>query len=414
MCSYRDISDMGSKRVATVCFYLAFALSPFATPARSSQTDVGREREIQAHAQKAQEALKSGNPGTADREFRAVLALDPNNTDAHGNLGVIRFFQADWAGAAEQFRRVLKVRPSLWKAQALLGICEKRLGHPDEAQRLLEQSAPHLEDSALRIQAGLELVEIPYRAGDLDKAVEIVDTLERANPMNVDVLYTVYRIHADLANRARDALALVAPDSSRMHEIMAQHLVNEGDVSAAIAQYRKALAIDPRLGGIHYELGEAILKDSTSDTALRQAEEQFRAALAENPGDAGAEYRLGSVCAQRRDFKSAMQHYARALALRPDYVYAQIGMGEALMEMDQSQKALEHLLAASRLDSLNPTVHYRLASIYRKLGREPDASSEFEAFKKLRESKKQIEQVYQQMHEVVPEKEAIPPDTPKE
>jgi len=109
-----------------------------------------------------------------------------------------------------------------------------------------------------------------------------------------------------------------------------------------------------------------------------------------------------------------MEHYSRALALRPDYVYAQVGMGEALIQMNKVQKALEHLLAASRLDPLNPTVHYRLASIYRELGREADARGEFAAFKRLRESKKQIEQVYQQMHQVVPEKEAIPPDAPKE
>jgi len=284
---------MGSKRLATGCYCLALALSPFVTPALWPQTDGGREREIQAHAQKAQEALKSGNPSAADHEFRAILALDPHNTDAHGDLGVIRFFQADWAGAAEQFRQILKVQPTLWKAQALLGICEKHLGRSSEAERLLEQSVPHLDDGALRTQAGLELVEIPYRAGNLDKAVEIIGTLERANPANVDVLYTAYRIYADLANRARDALALVAPDSARMHEMMAQHLVNEGDLSGAIAQYRKALAMDPKLRGIHYELGEAILKDSTSDTALQQAEKEFRAALAENPGDAGAECRLG-------------------------------------------------------------------------------------------------------------------------
>ncbi len=405
---------MGSKRLAAGSYGLALVLSLLVPPTLRSQVGTDRQQEVQAHAQKAQEALKSGNPRAADREFRAILALDPNNADARGNLGVIHFFQADWAGAAEQFRQVLKFQPNLWKAQALLGICEKRLGHPGEAQRLLEQSVPHLDDGSLRTQAGLELVEIPYRGGDLDKAVEIVATLERAAPANVDVLYAAYRIYADLANRARDAVALVAPDSSRMHEIMAQHLVNEGDLSSAIAQYRKALEVDPKLRGIHYELGEAILKDSTSDTALQQAEKEFWAALAENPGDAGAEYRLGRVCAQRLDFKSAMEHYSRALALRPDHVYAQIGMGEAWIQMNEVQKALEHLLAASRLDTMNATVHYRLASIYRELGREADARDEFAAFKKLRESKKQIEQVYQQMHQVVPEKEAIPPDAPKQ
>jgi hypothetical protein len=47
------------------------------------------------------------------------------------------------------------------------------------------------------------------------------------------------------------------------------------------------------------------------------------------------------------------------------------------------------------------------------LGRKSDANGEFAAFKKLRESKRQIEQVYQEMHQVVPEKEAIPLNAPE-
>jgi tetratricopeptide (TPR) repeat protein len=97
------------------------------------------------------------------------------------------------------------------------------------------------------------------------------------------------------------------------------------------------------LPGIHYELGEAILKDSTSDTAIETAEKELQASLAENPGDARAEYRLGRVFAQRLDFKSAIEHYSHALTLQPDYVFAQIGMGEALMKTGEQEKALERL-----------------------------------------------------------------------
>jgi cytochrome c-type biogenesis protein CcmH/NrfG len=50
--------------------------------------------------------------------------------------------------------------------------------------------------------------------------------------------------------------------------------------------------------------------------AVPNKETQFRAALAENPGHAGAEYWLGKLRAQRRDFKSALLHYSRALAFR--------------------------------------------------------------------------------------------------
>ena len=361
------------------------------------QGEPAQQREIQSHLRSAQEALKSGNTTAAAREFQSILAIDPKNVDARANLGVLHFFEGEWASAAEQFQEVLKAQPKLSKVQAYLGMCQKRLGRSDEARRLLEESFSGLQ-GAMQTRAGLDLVEIVYQAGDIDKAHDIVRVLERASPTNADVLYAAYRIYMDEANHTRESLAMAAPDSARMHELMAQHLVNEGDLVSAVAQYRKALAINPKLPGVQFELGEAILQNSLSASALAQAEEQFRIALAENPGNANAEYGLAKVCMERRDWKDAITHYSRAVQFRPDYANAQLGLGAALQEVGETDEAKEHLLVASRLDPLNARVHYRLSMLYRTMGRESDADRELSLFNKLKEDKERIRQVYQQMH----------------
>jgi tetratricopeptide (TPR) repeat protein len=340
------------------------------------------------------------------------LALDPANTEARANLGVIRFVAKDWAGAAELFREVLKAKPPSPKAQALLGMCEKRLGRPAEAQNLLEQAVPKLQDGSLRTQAGLDLAEILYAASDLERAVDLLRVLRRADPTNVDVIYTQHRIYADLANSALDTLALAAPESARMHEAMAQKLVNEGDIPGALAQYRKALQIEPHLPGVHYELGQAILQDSTSDAAKEQAEKEFNLALVQNPGDAGAEYWLGRIQSLRLDYTMAMEHYSRAFKLRPDRADLRLRMGEALLNLNEPQKALEHLQAAAHLDPLNAIAHYRLATLYRKLGNDAESTKELRAFKELRQAEERIEDVYQQMHRKNLEKDVLPAETP--
>jgi len=46
------------------------------------------------------------------------------------------------------------------------------------------------------------------------------------------------------------------------------------------------------------------------------------------PADGNAEYRLGTVCSLRRDYKTAIEHYSRALQLQPDDAYAHQGLGE--------------------------------------------------------------------------------------
>jgi hypothetical protein len=54
-----------------------------------------KAEQLQFHARQAQEYLKSNQPDLAAREFSAMVALDPNNIDARGNLGVLLFFRGD-------------------------------------------------------------------------------------------------------------------------------------------------------------------------------------------------------------------------------------------------------------------------------------------------------------------------------
>ena len=113
------------------------ALAVLAGPGIWPQNGVSKQQQIQAHVQRAEQAIRSSDFASAEREFQAVVALDPGNRDARGNAAVMRYFQGDWAGAAEQFRGVLEMQPKTWKVQAYLGMCEKRLGRPAQAHQLL-------------------------------------------------------------------------------------------------------------------------------------------------------------------------------------------------------------------------------------------------------------------------------------
>ena len=159
-------SIMGRNSLLKRCAMLSFSLLVFSVIS-SSQNGEGKPQEIRLHFDRAQEALAANRPDVAVNEFRAVLALDPNNVEARANLGVIAFAQGDFAKADENFRQAVKLQPSLWKAQALLGMCEKRLGKFGSAQTLLEKSFPHLQDPKLRTQAsggyGFGRIGLPER-----------------------------------------------------------------------------------------------------------------------------------------------------------------------------------------------------------------------------------------------------------
>jgi len=190
------------------------------------------------------------------------VELDPDNIDARGNLGVLLYFQGDYTKAAPELRAALKLRPGLWKIQALLGMCEKRLGQVASAQVDLERSFPQLQEEKLRVEAGMELIEIDYTSGDLDKAAGVVSVLRQLKPGGRQHLYAAHRIYADLADETMLSVAMIAPNSGRMHQLMAHEMARQGNTEAAIAHDREAIKIEPKLPGIHYELAE-MLRTST-------------------------------------------------------------------------------------------------------------------------------------------------------
>lgn len=393
-------------------FFLMFFCCTFVCLSAQTATSFPK-RDIQEHLARAQQALAGKQLDSAIRELNAVLALDPKNVEARGNLGVVQFLDGKYAEASQNLRAALRLQPSLWKAQAILGLCEKVQGRLDSARTLLEKSFPHLQDKKLQVRAGMALAELDYQQGDLEKTSAVLGVLQKLDPTNVDVLYVVYRVHTDLATQARDRLALIAPNSARMHQLLAQHLVSEGDAKEAIAEYREAVRIDPRLPGAHFELGEAILEESMSEQSQQDAQKEFETALAVNPGDAKAECRLGALFSLHADMDAALSHYRRATELAPDDPEAQVGLGKALMSTGQLDSAVEHLRHAVAVDPLDAQAHYRLSQAYRRLGRSSEADSEVATFKQLRDAKERLHSAYVHIYKESGNSQALNPDIPK-
>jgi tetratricopeptide (TPR) repeat protein len=363
-----------------------------------SQSSPSRQQQIEAHAHKATEYLKENEPELAALEFRAIVALDPNNVDARGNLGVLLFFQGAYADAIPQLRAALKLKPTLWKIQALLGIGEKRTGDIDAGRHDLENAFPKVQDQKVRIDTGMELVEIYSGTGDLDKAGAIVSVLRKLDPANEAVLYTAYRIYSDLAAESLLSLSVVDPNSARMHQAIAHELAKRGNIAEAIEHYRAALKIDPRLPGLHFELADMLGTLSTAE-GRKEAESEYKAALEANPLDEQAECKLGDIALQRDDLKEANGHYTRALQLQPSDPEASIGMAKVFMTMDQPQKAEQLLQHALQLDPTSAVAHFRLSTVYRQTGRTAEAKHELEEYQKYKQMKDKLREIYHDLHQ---------------
>lgn len=383
-----------------ICFLLATCSLAQAPPDKKQQ--------IETHVRQAMEFLKDNRTDLAAREFNAILALDPNNVDARGNLGVLLYFRGDYAQAAPHLRAVVKLQPTLARIQALLGMCEKRTGDAARAEADLKESLPRLQEERLKVQTGMELIELYYGAGELEKAAGVLSILRELRPADPEILYTAYRIHSMLADEAMLGVATTAPGSAHMHQLMAHELARQDNNEGAIAHLREALKIYPRLPGAHFELAEALSAASDPDGAQKE----YQAALAVDPSDEKSECRLGEFALRASDVQTAAKHFSRALQLQPNDIDAAIGLARVLVAMNQPEKAQPLLERAVKAEPFDAVVRYQLAMVYRGLGRTDDARRELAEFKKLKEMKEKLKQTYQEMR-LQPKPERSDPTVPE-
>ena len=382
-------------------FHLLLSLTCAISFTAQGQT-ASKASEVRAHLSRGEAALRANNPATAEGEFRQALVLDPRNAEANSNLGVLQYARGDYRQACESFGKALSAQPSLSKAQALLGLCERRIGDPAAAKHL-ENSFAKLQDAKLQTQVGIELVGIYYASGETERAVAVTQKLVDLNPEDPNLLYAAQRLYNELADSTLNKLAIVAPNSARMQQVMAERLINAGDLDKAIVHYKKALELDPHLPGIRYELAEAILETSRFDAnaqaaAVAQAEEAQRL-----EGDnANLECLLARIASLKNDDPSANQHYRQALTLDPGNTDAQVGLARMLMATSNFREAKKLLEMAVDSDPLNHTAHYRLAVVDQKLGLAAEAQKETRLSEEIKATRDNVDRLYLEMHKQSP------------
>jgi tetratricopeptide (TPR) repeat protein len=362
----------------------------------TAQAGSEAQRNIAALEQQVQEHLQEQKPELAIPLLRQIVSLDSKNLNAQANLGVLLFFRDRYTEAIPPMRAALELQPNLWRVESLLGISEKRTGHPKDAQAHLERAFSNLDDAKIKIQAGLELIEILTTSAQLDQAMSVAARLEQLDPRNPQILFAAYQIARLRMDQVLLSMVLAAPDTAEMHMIMASELARQGDRTNSIAQYREAIRLNPSLPGTHFQLAEQ-LRTAPDPALSAQAQDEYQAALRVNIFDGLAWRQLAGILAARSDYKGAEESYSKALALHPGDSDAKTGLAIVLISTDRGPDAVPLLESAIKDDPTNMVAHFRLSGLYRRAGRTADAEHEMDAFRHYQDLKDKLGKVYQQL-----------------
>ncbi len=181
----------------------------------------------------------------------------------------------------------------------------------------------------------------------------------------------------------------------------------DGRLDEAIAQYRRALALQPDDLDVVNNLGHALLERGAADEAVRVLEAGAargprhlallnnlgRALEAQNraddavavlrraegvrPDDADTLNNLGHALASAGRLDEALATYRRALALRARFPLALNNLGAALATQGRMDEAARSFEQAVAIDPLDPMAHYNLGMALKLTGRPAEAIVHF-------------------------------------
>ena len=234
------------------CFLLALLLAgPSVSWAQAPATPAAD------HYNRAVEAISAGRWDQAVDALRQAVSADPQDADAHFQLGYAYRELKRPAEAAEEFQQAIRLRPDDGQAYFQLGWLDNEQGKFAQAIGLLKRAALMLPQDA-EIQAELGYAALQLK--QYDEAFSAYDAVVQLQPTNARAHFllgwadNVAGKFSDAVEPLMQAIRL-KPDDAPAHSELGYAYRNVKQYTEARAAYQQALRIDPKYAPAHHGLG---------------------------------------------------------------------------------------------------------------------------------------------------------------
>jgi len=309
----------------------------------NEQNNLAGEGGLDAHKKAFDELLKSQS--SAGRAA-AARKVDRDTSEKLRSLGYLASLQAPQKKTfteADDLKTLLPFQ-NLWM-QALSAYYG---GKFDEAVRMLKEITTQRTDFDLAYTYLANLYKEKGRQGD---AVDVLLEAFRNNPQSYRIMtsYGIALIDAGRNDEALDvlnkAVEIIDFDPEAWNYIGVAHW-NKGELDAALKAYEKALAIDNNYAIVFNNLGSLHLSEflkGKRPEPLSKAVADFRRAIELDPIYASAWNGLGAALKMSGDVDGALAAWKKAVELKPDFSYPLYNLGLILLSRGDKAQALVYL-----------------------------------------------------------------------
>lgn len=318
--------------------------------------------EIQSQTHSRPQAMEQANLGVnlaknarykeAIAAYQRAIAIDPNLPGIYLNLGLAWFKSGDFKRAAAAFEK------------------EDRRAPGDRTKTLLAMSL--------------------FGMGQYRQAAALLQPLAAAERNNTELAYLLAKCYV-WSGQSKEAVALFQqllerdPESPAVHMLMGEALDAERRTVEAISEFEAAAQHSPSQPDVHFGLGYLYWEQRRYDDAEREFSQELR----NNPQNPQALAYLGDVMLKKGSNDEALTLLEKSVSDRNDLHIAHVDLAILYEGKKQYEKAAAALRAAIKGDPQAFDSHYRLARLYKLMGKSSEARSELAIVQRLHEEKDQ-------------------------
>lgn len=296
--------------------------------------------------QQAVTCHQSGQLLEAERLYRTVLQMQPNQPDAHYHLGLLALQASQTSVGLIHFKQALDANPAqrrYWLSYIDALIQVEQMDKASQVLRAGRQAGLSGADFdalegrlAVPSQAQLNALLTLFNQGRYNEMEKYARTMTALYPklgMAWKALGTALlkqeRGHEALA--AMQQAAVLLPEDAGVYNNLGSIFNDLGRLVEAEASLRQALQLKPDFAEAHYNLGNTFQEQGRP----AEAELCYQRALEINPNYAEAHYNLGNVFLAQNRFSESENCHLRALELKPDIAEAFMKLSSKLREYHQ-------------------------------------------------------------------------------
>jgi tetratricopeptide (TPR) repeat protein len=333
---------------------------------------------FEALSKRANAAREAGRLEEAIALYRDALRLKPEWGEGRWYLGTSYYELDRYAPAAAAFKRLIASEPKHGAAWGFRGLCEFQLRQYEPAlvslmkARELGLGANQELTSVVRYHTAILMT----RFSQFEFAQKVLSEFTADGNDNSKILEAlglatlrVPQLPDEVDPGRREQLLLAGGGAFYYYSRM---------TAASNGQFQELIRRYPDVPNVHYAYGVVLLNEAPD-----RAVDEFKEELRRSPAHVPSMLQIAFEYIKRSDWTAARPWAEQAVKIESTSVPARQALGQALLELDDVNGAIEQLRAGIALSPESPILHFTLARAYRKAGRAEEAERERLEFQRL-------------------------------